>query len=296
MLPTQIPAAVRSRLRGLRLTTRRDAGGAGLGQHASRSRGAGLEFAQYRAYEPGDDLRRIDWKLYARSDRHFVREAERDSPLELWILIDATASMRQADLARPDYAKFDAARLLAACAIEIALRQGDGFGIATFGGSPPCLLAPGAGARQRDRCLIELARVQAAGQWPAAGPAREAAARIASHALVLLLSDFFDAAALELARRLAAAGREVLTLQILAADERDFPFRGGRRFLDPESALERQAEAGAVREEFLRRFALARAGLARECATLGIRHGEHWLDEPLDAPLQRLFAVPEVRR
>src|SRR5690606_16502159 len=92
-----IPADVRSRLKDLRLTARRAIGTQGIGLHHSRSRGAGLEFAQYRAYEPGDELRQIDWKLYARSDRFFVREAERESPLTVWIVLDATASMAQRD-------------------------------------------------------------------------------------------------------------------------------------------------------------------------------------------------------
>ena len=91
--PDFIPAAVRARLRDLRLEGRRATGGHGFGQHRSRSRGAGLEFAQYRAYEPGDELRQVDWKLYARSDRFFVRDSERESPLTVWLLLDTTASM-----------------------------------------------------------------------------------------------------------------------------------------------------------------------------------------------------------
>ena len=284
-----IPPALRARLSDLRIASRRNAGGDGLGQHASRSRGAGLEFAQYRAYEPGDEPRRIDWKLYARSDRYFVREAERDSPLDLWLLLDATASMRQADLAQPGYTKFDAARLLAACAIEIALRQGDRFGVIVIAGSTPLAIPLGAGARHRDRCLLELSRVQPAGAWPQGSTLHAAGARIALHALVLMPSDFFDEAAFDLARRLAAAGREVLTVQILAADERDFPFTGGRRFLDPESNAQRRVEAATVRAEYLARFAAARAKLAKDCTALGIRHAQYVLDEPLDVPLRALF-------
>ena len=128
MLDGLIPPEIRSRLRGLRLTARRAAGATGMGLHQSRSRGSGLEFAQYRAYEPGDELRQIDWKLFARSDRFFVREAERESPLALWILIDASASMAQADRARPAWSRLDAARALAACMAEIALTQQDRFG------------------------------------------------------------------------------------------------------------------------------------------------------------------------
>lgn len=290
-----IPPDVRARLRELRIASRRSAGGDGLGQHASRSRGAGLEFAQYRAYEPGDEPRRIDWKLYARSDRYFVREAERDSPLDLWLLLDATASMRQADLARPDLAKFDAARSLAACVIDIALRQGDRFGIVTIAGSTPLAIPLGSGARHRDRCLLELARVQPAGVWPQSSALQAAGARIASHALVFMLSDFFDEAAFEFVRRLAGAGREVLTLQMLAADERDFPFAGGRRFIDPESNAQRRVEASAVRADFLARFAAARAALANDCAALGIQHAQYMLDEALDAPLRRLFSASGAR-
>ena len=91
MSESLIPADVRSRLQDLRLNARRAIGARGIGLHRSRSRGAGLEFAQYRAYEPGDEPRQIDWKLYARSDRFFVREAERESPLTAWLLVDASA-------------------------------------------------------------------------------------------------------------------------------------------------------------------------------------------------------------
>ena len=117
--PPLIPADVRSRLRGLRLLPQRASGSRGIGLHASRSRGAGLEFAQYRAYEPGDELRQIDWKLYARSDRFFVRESERESPLTVWLLLDASASMAQADQARPEWRRLDAAKSLAACIADV---------------------------------------------------------------------------------------------------------------------------------------------------------------------------------
>jgi uncharacterized protein (DUF58 family) len=290
---TLIAPDVRARLRGLRLFARSGIGADGLGQHASRSRGAGLEFVQYRAYEPGDEPRRIDWKLHARSDRYFVREAERDSPLTVWLLLDATASMRYRDSARvgadTSPSKLDAARMLAACTIELALRQGDRFGLVALGGAAPLAVPAAAGARQRDRCLLELARLQPGGGWPDAGGLRPLWERIAAHALVVFVSDFFDEAAVDLAERLAAARREVVTVQTLGADERDFPFTGAHRFFDPESDAERRVDATAVRADFLRRFAAARAELARRFAARGIRHADYLLDEAPDAPLRRLF-------
>lgn len=290
-MPLLVPADVRARLRDLRLALRSHAGGDGLGQHSSRSRGAGLEFAQYRAYEPGDEPRRIDWKLYARSDRYFVREAERDSPLTAWIVVDASASMGQADRAQPARSKLDAAKTLAACVIELALRQGDRFGLAVLGGDAPRVVPAGGGARQRDRCVLELVQCRPAGAWPGEAALRTSWERIAPSSLVVMLSDFFDEAAVVFAERLASARREVVSVQLLGADERDFPFDGGHRFVDPESPAERRVEAGRVRADFLARFGAARAELARRFAARGIRHAEYVLDQPADLPLRRLFAT-----
>ncbi|MBS0589326.1 MAG: DUF58 domain-containing protein [Proteobacteria bacterium] len=288
MLPSISPE-LRARLRELRLAARH-ASGDGLGQHVSRSRGAGLEFAQYRAYEPGDELRRIDWKLYARSDRYFVREAERDSPLTAWLVLDASASMRQCDAARPHVSKLDAAKTLAACTIELALRQGDRFGVLALGGTTPTFVPAASGARQRDRCLLELARLNAGGGGPDASALTPLWERIQSPAMVLLLSDFFDDAIVDVAVRLAIARREVLSVQLLTAEERDFPFVGGHRFVDPETGSERRVDAASVRDEYLDCFSAARAALAQRFAAVGIGHVDYTLDRPLIEPLRALFA------
>ena len=94
-----------------------------------------------------------------------------------------------------------------------------------------------------------------------------------------------------LAERLASARREVASIQLIGADERDFPFEGGHRFVDPESPAERRVEAGRARADFLARFAAARAELARRLTARGIRHAEYVLDEPADLPLRRLFGA-----
>ncbi len=291
-----IPAEVRARLRDLRLSARMAAASGGLGQHVSRQRGAGLEFSQYRAYEPGDEPRRIDWKLYARSDRWFVRESERDSALNVCVLIDETESMAQTDLARPAWSKLDAARTLAACVFELALRQGDRFGLVALSGSGLDVVPVGAGPRQRDRCLLQLSRLEASGTWPAETALRPLLERIGPDTLVFALSDGFDESWVALIERLARARREVLSVQILGADERDFPFRGGHRFRDPESGEELQLDAPSARAAFLTRFAAARQRLATRLAAAGVRHVEYVLDQPLDAPLRRFFAVRVAER
>lgn len=284
-----IPAQVRSRLKDLRLTSRRAVGLQGIGLHHSRSRGAGLEFAQYRAYEPGDELRQIDWKLYARSDRFFVREAERESPLAVWILIDASASMAQADGARPDWSRLDAAKALAACLGELALRQGDRFGLVALQADGLRVTTPAGGVRQRDRLLLELHGLAAGGGFPEPQQLTPIWERIGAGDLVVLLSDCFDEASVALAERLAAARREVLAIQLLTVEERDFPFTGGHRFQDPETGEELLGDGAAMRADYLARFAEARRALKARLDASGIRHAEYFLDQELDLPLRRLF-------
>ena len=237
-LPDPIPADVRARLKDLRLSSRRQSTAQGIGQHHSRSRGAGMEFAQYRAYEPGDEPRQIDWKLYARSDKFFVREAERDSPLTAWVLLDATASMAQTDGARPGWSRLSAAKAMAACVFEMACRQGDRFGLIAVNDSGLHVTSAGVGAKHRDACLWALSRVVASGSWPSESVCRPIWERIGANALVVMISDDFDEAALALAERLSAARRELFNIQIVTAEERDFPFTGGQRFVDTETGAE----------------------------------------------------------
>ncbi|QYE35484.1 DUF58 domain-containing protein [Polymorphobacter sp. PAMC 29334] len=289
-----IPPEVRSRLRGLRLSSRRAAGQSGIGAHASRSRGSGLEFAQYRAYEPGDELRQIDWKLYARSDRFFVREAERESPLALWIVIDASASMAQADGARDGWSRLDAAKSLAACLAELALREGDRFGWIVLRDDGVRLAVPGNGLRQRDRLLVELSALTAGGGFPEPEKLAPLWERIGARDLVVVLSDLFDDTCVALIERLSAARREVLAVQLLTVEERDFPFAGGHRFVDPETGVELLGDGPAMRADFVARFAAARAALAARLAASGIGFAAHVLDEAIDAPLRILFGAREA--
>lgn len=288
-LPPLIPADLRVRLQALQLRARRGAGAPGIGVHTSRSRGSGLEFAQYRSYAPGDAPHRIDWRLYARSDRFFVREAEGERPLTLWLLVDATASAAQADLRRPEYTRLDAIKTLAACAAELALRQGDRFGLLAVSGDKLELLPAGSGLRQRDRLWLALQRLRAHGRWPPLAALRPAWERSVADDLLLAIGDGFDEDADRLLQRLAAARRDVRQLQVLSCDERDFPFAGGHRFVDPETGEAVAGDGVAMRADYLHRFAQAqRARIARWQAA-GIRHATHYLDEAADAALHRLL-------
>lgn len=284
-----LPPEVLARLRPLRLHTRRGTAAHGHGTHASVQRGSGLEFAQYRAYEPGDDPRQVDWKLFARSDRYFVREAERESPLVAWVVLDASASMGQADQARPEVSRLDIARRVAACALQVALQGGDRFGVLAFNQQDLHAIPAGNGARHLDRCLLALEAVRPRGRWPDRQRMAASWELLAPRSLVLLLSDCFDDATVEMAEKLAIAGRDVCIVQLLMADERDFPYRGGHLFVDTEDSTSLLGSAEALRDDYLHRLAQARATLQARCTRAGIRLVAHVADAVMDAPLQALF-------
>lgn len=285
-----IPPQLRGLLPRLRIGARRATGGRGFGLHRSRERGAGQEFVQYRGYEPGDELRRIDWRLYARSDRFYVREAERESPLAIWVVVDTSASMGQADEGRNDWSRLEAAKSLAACVLEVSLAQGDPSGLALAGNDGLMLVPPAAGVRQRDRLLRALRDVQAAGGFPPEDRLEPLCHRIGPDDVVVLFGDFFDDTSVALATRLAAARREVLVVQLLTVAERDFPFAAGRRFRDPETGVELPGDGPAMRDGFLARFTAAQEAVRSRFNAAGIRHAVHVLDEPLELPLRQLFA------
>jgi uncharacterized protein (DUF58 family) len=264
-----------------------------LGLHQSHSRGAGLEFAQYRAYERGDELRQIDWKLYGRSDKFFVREAERESPVAVWILMDASASMGQADVGSAP-TRFDAAKSLTQSIAELAMQQGDRFGWMALNDQGLRLLPPATGLRQRDRLLLELLPLKPAGVFAREDQLAPVWERIGAHDLVVVLSDCFEPGVVDLAEKLAAAGREVLVVEMLTVGEKTFPFAGGYRFRDPETGEELLGDGPALRTEFLRRFGEARAALHARLDAVGIRRAEHVLGQPVDLPLRRLFGAHDA--
>lgn len=289
MSPLDLPPELRSRLRRLSIVPRRAAVLSAAGMHDSRNKGGGLEFAQYRAYERGDDLRAIDWKLYARSDKFFVRDAERESPVAIWIVLDASASMAQADLARPDWSRFDAARRIAAGLMEIALYQGDRFGLVVENASGPMVLSPGSGGRHRDRVLMSLAPLKASGAADWTRDVGVFGEQMGARDIILMLTDGFDEGCIATAERLAASGRDVCLIQILTGDERDFPFDQGYRFHDPETGAELIGDGRTLRADFIARFAAARAALSARLEARGIRHVEHFIDEGADIPIRTLF-------
>ncbi len=149
-----------------------------------------------------------------------MRESERESPITVWLLLDATASAAR-PIARHRSARAWTMRGVAACVVELALQQGDRFGLLAINGDGLRLVPAANGARQRDRASAT-ACLQARGAWPAPDRLRPLWERVRPGDPLLAIGDGFDEAGIVLLEQLASARREVALLQILTADERDF--------------------------------------------------------------------------
>jgi uncharacterized protein (DUF58 family) len=220
----------------LNLVIRHVLAGLGHGMHAGRERGAGVEFSEYRAYAPGDESRRVDWKLLARADRYFVREAERDSHVAVWLVLDASASMAEPSRSVEGLDKLGYARTILACIAAIAQRQGDAFGLVVLGDGRAHFTPASRGPRQLQRVLAQLTRVQASGALPDAETLRASLHFARAASMVFAASDFLDwpSALSDALLRLRRMRHDVRALCLQTQAESDGRFAAGAAYRDPE--------------------------------------------------------------
>jgi uncharacterized protein (DUF58 family) len=238
-------------LGGLEFVARRVVEGFIAGLHRSPHRGFSVEFAEHRMYQPGDDLRYIDWRMFGRSDRYYIKQFEEETNLRAYVLLDGSASMAwSSDPALPT--KFWYARQLAACLALILIRQGDAAGLLAFDDAVRAHVAPRGGRRQWHELARTLERCEASGRTDAGTTLRDVAGRLRRRGLVVLLSDLLvDAEATRLALRfLRHRGHEVLVFHLLDPGERELPGLGDARFVDPETGEELPASAAELRDEY----------------------------------------------
>jgi len=227
----------------LDLVIRHVLAGLGHGIHAGRERGAGVEFSEYRAYAPGDEWRRVDWKLLARADRYFVREAERDSHVAVWLVLDASASMLEPSREVEGVDKLAYARTLLGCVAAIAQRQGDAFGLVVLNGGKVQFTPAMRGPRQLQRVLLQLSRVQAEGELPDADTLRASLHFAQSPSVVYAASDLLDwpSPLSQALVRLRGMRHDVRVLCLQTQAEVDASFSSNLAYRDPEQ------EAGVYR-------------------------------------------------
>jgi uncharacterized protein (DUF58 family) len=247
-----------ARVKNLPLIAKTVADGFLHGLQQSHQRGIGIEFSQYRAYEPGDPLTRIDWKLFARSDRYFVREAERESEIAIWFVLDTSASMQLAPDGKPGaWSKFEYGRHLLATLSYIAQLQGDHVGLLALSGDRQTLLPPGNGERHWHRLLKELTTVKSGDRFPDASLVKPAIQRLQKTGLVIIISDFYQVSdeLSEFIIQVSAGHNEVVAMQLQTADELSFPYKGAIRFEDLETGEQVLVSAPGARDSWLQALA-----------------------------------------
>lgn len=279
-------AALLDAVRGIHWPARSAVRGGIPGAHTSRLRGISAEFTEYRPYRQGDDTRRIDWKLFARSDRAYIRLSNDRAILPTMIVLDASASMA---FPVASNAKWMLAAQLGVALGAVARNSGDPVGL-VIAGEEPLILAP----RMRRSVTHDIIRAVSAsrpgGSTPLA-PSVSIAAQ--SGGRLVIVTDFLGDAAdlLIVASRWVAAGRELHAVHVIAREEIDPP-REAALVSDPEASEVRRALTGDTRDAYIAAYAEWRDGIAHDFTEAGVVYSTAIVGEETPDHLIRRITAP----
>jgi uncharacterized protein (DUF58 family) len=257
------------------------------GVHPSRLPGAGLEFSQYRSYQPGDDPRRVDWKLYARSDRYFVREAEIETSVTVRLLVDASESMAHHE---DHVSKFDYVRFAAAALAMLAHRQGDAVGLWALSDGDIRTIPPQRHHHHLHRLLHDLEQLEPGGTWPS-WHKLEGLLTAGGRGLVIVLSDLHERAKeiTTVAAKLAALRNEVIVFHVIGRLELEGGWHGVHTFEELETRRRVEVDADATRPAYLAALQRELARVRRTLEERGVTYERLVLDQPLDLALRQFL-------
>ena len=271
-----------ARISDLALLARSVVDGFMHGQHRSLRRGSSADFAQHRSYQPGDDLRRIDWRVYGRTDRFYVKEYEADTNASVLFALDATASMAYGS---SSVTKYDYGRFLIASLAWLSQRQGDRVGLATFSGDLVDIVPPSTRHLQLLLHTLGGSRASGAGRL---STAVDRLTHLSTRAgIVVLVTDCYEQPD-DLGRAadaLRTRGHDVIVFHLVDAAERDFPFTAATTFEDAESGVRLPLRPEALRATYLTRMAEHHAAVSTRLSAAGTDYVRVHTDQPLDRSL-----------
>ncbi len=254
------------------------------GLHRSPFHGFSVEFSEYRQYTSGDDPRYLDWRLYARTDRYYIKRFEDETNLRCYLLVDLSRSMGFGSLA---YDKVDYARTIAATLAYFLSTQRDAVGLLTFhqdiADYLPARFRPG----HLHRLFLSLEQAVAGKATDLARPMEHIAELVTKRGLIVLISDMLAPTAQlrEHLSYLRSRGHEVVVMRVLDPAERDFSFANASMFEDLESGRRMYVDPREIREGYLQRFAQHARALEEITGALGIELCEFTTDRPLELAL-----------
>lgn len=283
-----VDPAVLARIDNLELLARITVEGFLSGLHRSPHLGLSLDFAEHRQYTPGDDTRRVDWRLYARTDRYYVKQFESDTNTNFVLLLDISRSMSYSG---GGVSKLDYARYLAACLAFFSHGQRDRVGLVTFDSGIVGYVPPS--AKHLDVLLHTLDRSSAGNPGELSGPLLKIAGLLPRRGIVVLISDLYyePQAVFDALKPLGARGHDLMVFHLLDEAELEFPFDAAANFQDLESGDLLPVEPETLREQYRELVAAHVATLDRKLSGAGIDYAMFNTALPLDHALFRYLSA-----
>ncbi|WP_316781267.1 DUF58 domain-containing protein [Pedobacter antarcticus] len=272
-------------IKELSLSAKMTVDGMMSGINKSAVKGPGMEFSQYRSYQPGDDLRSLDWKMFARSDRYYIRESEIETNISIRMLIDASASMEHKD---GDFTKIDYARYLAASLAYLGNLQGDALGLYVFEEKGIYSLAAKQDFQHLSRIFYQLEQITPRGKFTTPVHYKELYAGSRNKELLILMTDLYqtNAEIFTLLDTLTSLGHEVLVFHLLSRNELELNYKGYSTFEDLETGKSIQIDQSKVRQEYQQQMKDYLEKTRTELLDRGVYYRLMVTDEPLDQALR----------
>ncbi len=254
------------------------------GLNRSNRVGAGMEFSQYRSYEPGDDLRLLDWKMLARSGRYFIKQSEIETNISVKFILDASNSMqhREGNLSKIEYA-----RVLIATLGYLAQTQGDAMGLFAVNDARLYSLYPRVQKQHFNRFLHQLIEIQPQGRWPQNSSETDSLHDRKHRELIIVVSDMYEEGSelLDFVKSQKTTRNEVILLQIMGGEELGMSYSGTVTLEDLETKDRIKVDPNTVKERYLENISNAIANVESELTEAEIAYSLFRLDEPVTEAL-----------
>jgi uncharacterized protein (DUF58 family) len=285
-----------ARLQGLSLKARLIVEGYVAGLHRSPYQGFSVEFAEHREYVPGDDLRYVDWKVYGKSDRIYLKQFEEETNFACYLLLDTSESMQYRSEGAA-MSKLDYARHVAAALAYLVIRQQDAAGLATFDTSVTQFVRASSRPAHLKQLFHVMEMAPASGETSVGPIFHDLAERIKKRGLVIILSDLFDdpQSILLGLKHFRHRRHDVSVMQIIDPAEQDFPFEDPTLFKGLEHLPEQMTDPRALQKAYRREFEAFLRVIRSGCRDLQMEHVLLRTDRPLDAALTSFLTARMAR-
>ena len=291
-LPALLDPRALAKLSRMELVSKHAMDGYVQGMHRSPHIGFALDFAQHRQYVPGDDTKRIDWRVYAKADRYYIKQYEVTTNLRAYLVLDATASMKYQGKTDA-LSKFRYAQFVAACLGYLILHQQDSVGLVTFDSQIREFVPPKSATSHLITLTDKLDATLPSGEADISTTLHQIAERAVARSMVIVISDLFDNAdeIVEALHHFRHKRHEVILMQIMANDELTFPFRKFSEFESLEkSTLHHRADPAVMRAAYLANVAAHLKKLRDGAASLRMSHVVLNTSNPFDDALTTYLA------